>query len=97
MKHEEYIKELKKNDCTKVVKLLTTLPEGIEEKRRNYSIRYYLSIWRYSGEWNIFYEEAVEHDFRINPERILDESSTDLIELLTRVHQIIAEKQYKAF
>lgn len=97
MKHEEYIKELKKNDCTKVVELLTTLPEGIEEKRRNYSVRYFLTIERYSAEWNIYYEEAYEFGDRFAPERILDESSTDLLELLQRVHRIISEKQYKTF
>lgn len=97
MKHEEYIRELKKNDCIRIVELLITLPERIEEKRRNYSIRFYLTIERYNGEWNIYYEEAFEYGERRTPERIIDESSTDLMELLRRIHQIISEKQYQTF
>lgn len=90
-------KELKRNDCTKIVKLLSTLPEGIEGKIRNCTIRYYLTIEKYSGEWNVFYEEAYEYGSRFTPERIIDIFSTDLLDALTRVHQVIAEKKYKTF
>lgn len=43
------------------------------------------------------YEEAFEYGARCTPERIIDESSTDLMELLRRIHQIISEKQYQTF